>query len=161
MSSDEADMLAEGVFSSHSVRSIRSLSPEVFGWLFKIPEVLRAVLRRSLRRSCGQLDAHAFLEGIADHLLARGHPRPSGSKRIELVWLIQPCREGAISEICITCWTLRLLMDCYRVVRQLMALDAGVPFVAAVFPITAVPAPQTGEAVGQFDAHDVLCLFVA
>lgn len=45
-------------------------------------------------------------------------------------------------------------------VRYLLALDAGVPFVAAIFPIAAVPAPQAGEAVDQFDAHDVLGLFV-
>ena len=86
--------------------------------------------------------------------------RPSGSERIELVWLISTCREGAIYEIGITFWTLRWLMDCFPVVRHLVALDAGVPFVAAIFPIAAVPAPQAGEAVDQFDAHDVLGLFV-
>ena len=52
-------------------------------------------------------------------------------------------------------------MSCDPVVCCLIASNTGVPFVPAVFPIAAVSAPQSGEAVDQLDAHEVFCLFVA
>ncbi len=42
----------------------------------------------------------------------------------------------------------------------LAASDSGVPFVPAVFPIAAVPAPQAVETIHWFDVHDVFGLFV-
>ncbi|EEF25729.1 conserved hypothetical protein, partial [Ricinus communis] len=40
-------------------------------------------------------------------------------------------------------------------------LDARIPFVAPVFPVAAVTAPQVLQAVDDLDAHDVLGLLVA
>jgi hypothetical protein len=39
--------------------------------------------------------------------------------------------------------------------------DPGVPLVAAIFPKSALAAPQPVEPVGHLDAHQIFCVLVA
>src|SRR5581483_8219985 len=41
------------------------------------------------------------------------------------------------------------------------ALNSRIPFIAAVFPISAAAAGDAGKIVGDLDALDIFCLFVA